>query len=387
MTTTLHTLFDALLPDDWRTEVGFTAEVSKAQDRLFTSTDDDTVVFVLNEWLHRHQPCIFGRFAARNGLLSYCILREEDLARDDEEVREKIQNARLRWTAAGFEGAKSGFIVFVLSPRIAHARPDGGVQALAQRLCSLYLLSDVQPDTICLDEVFLEKPGRAARTWKWFAGVNYFSAQADLRWWQDHRIPGGMAFSVNSVGHLVKAGKIAKAMKGLAEALDDVQDGWPNTKLDSLPDALLLAMRTIANAASGPFGPATRLIPVEPGVRSGLPPCPIANLPGDLQGTDYTQYRGRYHTDYTLPSEYFQADVGRLAGATEYALDFTYLFDASVSNPDHWTMGEGRLIRGDNVARTGLKASGKRLLSRERTVPIEREARLRLALERYGRGP
>jgi helicase len=38
----------------------------------------------------------------------------------------------------------------------------------------------------------------------------------ELRW-QDHRIPGGMAFSVHSIGHLVKSGIIANAMRELGK--------------------------------------------------------------------------------------------------------------------------------------------------------------------------
>ena len=56
-------------------------------------------------------------------------------------------------------------------------------------------------------------------TWEWLAGVNYFCAQGDRRWWHDHRIPGGMALSVNSVGHLAKAGKISEALASLNKEL------------------------------------------------------------------------------------------------------------------------------------------------------------------------
>jgi hypothetical protein len=80
-----------------------------------------------------------------------------------------------------------------------------GVKELALRLCSLYLLEEVAPDRIFLDEIWLEKPGRDATTWRWHAGVNSFRAQGDGRWWQDHLMPGGIAFSVNSVGHMVKS--------------------------------------------------------------------------------------------------------------------------------------------------------------------------------------
>src|SRR6266498_3609476 len=99
-------------------------------------------------------------------------------------------------------------------------------QPQALRLCSLYLLQDIVPDQIFHDELWLEKPGRDGTTWQWLAGVNYFCAQGDKRWWEDHRIPGGMAFSVNSVGHMVKSGILAKGMLALEAALAAPPEGW-----------------------------------------------------------------------------------------------------------------------------------------------------------------
>jgi hypothetical protein len=78
-----------------------------------------------------------------------------------------------------------------------------------------------------LEQIYLQKPDARMTTWKWFAGVNYFCAQGDKRWWQDHRIPGGMAFSVNSVGHLVKSGMIAKAMNELDGLTGAPGEGYP----------------------------------------------------------------------------------------------------------------------------------------------------------------
>ena len=64
-----------------------------------------------------------------------------------------------------------------------------------------------------LERVQLEQPDKQHRTWECPASVNYFSAQGDKRWWQDHRFPAGLAFSVNSVGHMVKSGKLNEAMR------------------------------------------------------------------------------------------------------------------------------------------------------------------------------
>lgn len=66
------------------------------------------------------------------------------------------------------------------------------MKALAQQLCSLYLLNEVDVDRIYHEEIFLEQPGADCRMWQWMAGVNYFCTNGDGRWWQDHRIPGGL---------------------------------------------------------------------------------------------------------------------------------------------------------------------------------------------------
>ena len=74
-------------------------------------------------------------------------------------------------------------MIAVLSPKLAYAVPNEAVQEIARRICFLYLLREIQIDQIYLDEIFLEQPGRQHTCWKWIAGVNYFSAQADKRWW------------------------------------------------------------------------------------------------------------------------------------------------------------------------------------------------------------
>jgi len=214
MANTIAHYLAQLKPDDWVQQVGFSLEVEAANRSLFESGASEAESSrILSDWLQAHQPCLFGRIAAKHGALSYCILNESDLEQSDEAIREKIQTSRLEWTREGFEGKKSGFIILAVSPRIAYARPSPEMRELARRLCYLYLETEIRMDHIHLDQIYLQKPGSRLTTWKWYAGVNYFCAQGDMRWWQDHRIPGGMAFSVHSVGHLVKSGIIANAMR------------------------------------------------------------------------------------------------------------------------------------------------------------------------------
>jgi hypothetical protein len=64
-----------------------------------------------------------------------------------------------------------------------------------------------------------------------------------------------------------------------------------------------------------------------------------------LADKNYCEYTGKYHTDITIPSEYFRADVLRPDGLPTHELDFTYLFDKSLDNPDFDRMGHGVPIR------------------------------------------
>ncbi|MBL8227250.1 MAG: hypothetical protein JNL98_02180 [Bryobacterales bacterium] len=236
-------------------------------------------------------------------------------------------------------------------------------------------------DRIALDRIYLEQPGNRRATWEWVTGVNYFSSQADKRWWQDHRIPAGMAFSVNSVGHMVKSGKLARAMQDFEQVMETAQGDIANPIVDSLDKALELAMRTIALASDGPSGKATALLPRPSG--AGVPRCPVT-LPAALTDKDHRGYQGWYHTDYTLPSEYFRPDVERPAEIRTQDLDFSYLFDQSLDNPDFDRMGRGRIIR-DPAAATDTELPEtyrwqKRLRGEPCEVEIDHVARLSEAL-------
>lgn len=342
----IATLIPLLTEDPWRKEARFSPDILDANTKLF-SNELSSVAYeqVIGRWLEKNQPCLFGRIAARMGLLTYCKLSEVDLMMSDEEISKKIQQARLEWTEKAFEGKKSGFIVHVVSEKISNATPDDVMKALAKRICDLYLLEDVKFDNIHLDEVFLERPGAGRMTWKWCAGVNYFSSQGDKRWWHDHRFPAGMAFSVNSVGHMAKSGAIAKSMSVLDDILGEMKEEYKVTKVDSLGQALEFAMRTIDMASNAVSGKATWLLDLpRDETEINFPSCPF-ELPPNLLERNYCEYEGFYHTDHTLPSSYFISDIERPASMSSQLLDFTYLFEERVANPDFIKMGRGRRVR------------------------------------------
>ena len=341
---TVARLVEQLKKDPFRSDVPFSKDLEHTTRLLQASDNEEESAANLSDWLTKCQPCLFGRITARLQGLSYCFLSEADLTESDHHIREKIQRARRRWRRKAFNGDASGFIILVVSEDISRALPDESMKALAQRICYLYLGRD-SVDEILLEDVFLRIPGKEDGEIHWKAGVNYFCAQADQRWWHDHRIPGGMAFSVNSVGHLVKSFQLGRSSEEMWKRLGLSAQDWKDFKIDSLGAALRTAMQTINGAAATVSGKATHLVPL---VRSGANPrrleCPVV-LPSNLSDKDFCEYFGYYHTDFTLPSAYFRAEVERPREFSGQLLDFTYLFDQGIENPAFSEMGSGIMIR------------------------------------------
>lgn len=382
MSLPLETSLAAMEADDWRKEVGFSNDIVQTEKELHAAAGDDRQQeTILNEWIKRGQTCLFGKTAASKNAIGYCLLSEQDVSKGDEYVREKIAESHSEWLREAHKGLKSAFILFVLSEKIATARPNSHVKEFARRLAALYLEEEsIETDRIYHDEVFLEAPNQRRTTWRWKAGVNYFCAQGDQRWWHDHRIPGGMAFSTNSVGHLVKSVFLHKQQAAFEESLAIAPEEKTIPNIDSLEAALWNAMKTIDNAKVTTSGRATELLPQpEDPLDMPVPTCPI-RLTSTLVGKNHCQYRGYYHTDQTLPSCYFLETVERPADITAINdLDFTYLFHKDVNNPAFRTMGEGVPIRGDVQAD---QDDDKTARSFEEEIPIDEAPRLLRALER-----
>ncbi|MCA9315752.1 MAG: hypothetical protein KDB73_09700 [Planctomycetes bacterium] len=368
-------LLDALNADPWRASHGFSPDIEAAHADLLAESDNDRLVARLMEWLSVGQPCRFGRIAANRDLLSVCVLTEADLARGDAHVRQVIAAARMRWHAATYTGRKHGFIVWLVSQRVASALPDECLMQLALRICSLYLLRDVEPDAIHHEDVFLELPTRKGETFVWKGGVNFFGSQGDGRWWHDHRFPAGVAFSVNSVGQMVAAARTHGLERTFADALS--LEGYQEvaSNLTSLKTALTVAMQTIDSASDACSGKATELRSTE-----DAPPEELQPLPPALRGRDWRSYTGYYHTDFTVPRVYFRQDVERPPEVEPLELDFTYLYDDAAENLDHFTMARGVRIR--------QGAEGRRVSVRPapRIVDIADAPLLQAALRAAGRG-
>jgi hypothetical protein len=372
MARTIADIIAALTPDTRRSHIGFDPDFAAANGRMLEAKPSQ-VPELLREWLSRHQPCLFGRLGAKKGLLSFCILSDEELVQGDEAVRDRIQAARLQWKKDAHLGRKSGFIVLAVSRKVAEAEPNTVLQEFARRLCQLYLEVDCPVDEILFDDIFLEAPGHERAVWKWVTGVNVFAAAADRRWWQDHRIPGGLGFSVNSVGHMVKSSQLSVLAAEIEKTFGIGTEPFAQEVVDELPKALDFAMRTILKASDAVSGKATMLLP-DPG---DLPAkCPVELSPV-LRGKNYCEYAGYYHTDVTIPSIYFTPDVQRPASAERIPLDFTYLFRNEVDNPAFQTMGVGRRVRG-GVGKDVVKDKAAR--AEPSLVTLDSETQLAQAL-------
>ena len=357
----IRKLLEALEEDPFRKANPFSDEVEKAASDLFGASNDDELAGILGKWLAQYQPCLFGKIAAKFGGLSYCFLSEKDLNESDEHVHQKIQSARRDWWRKAFDGDASGFVILAMSEELSQAVPDDTVKAIAKRLCHLYLRRD-DMDEILLEDVFLHVPGKQDAVIHWRAGVNYFSAHGDKRWWNDHRIPGGIGFSMNSVDHMVKSYELGRSAEEMWAKLGLPEEEWPDFKVNSLGTALKLAMQTINGASEAISGKATLLLPLD---RAGANPrglkCPI-DLPGNLQNNNFCEYFGYYHTDITMPSEYFRPDVERPHEIVGHDLDFTYLFDTDVENPAFEELGRGIRIQADSdLAERVQKAKSEKI--------------------------
>jgi hypothetical protein len=171
------------------------------------------------------------------------------------------------------------------------------------------------------------------------------------------------------------------AFDQLAEDLGDSEHATRRgSRIDSLEKALEFAMRTISLAGDTPSGKATELLPL-PADPADLPvrTCPV-ELPAFLRDKNFCEYLGRYHTDMTLPREYFRPDIDRPSSLPSHGLDFTYLFHRDIENPDFDVLGDGRRIRVSSLDAGIPAADVKKARGHERVIKIDDTELLKAAL-------
>jgi hypothetical protein len=332
-------LIAQLEPDPWRIANPFSPELAECHQALFDAARSrEYKIGALSGWLAQHQPCLFGQMEAKQKRLEFCVLTENDLERSDQEIRARIQRERTAWKRTALAGKSHGFLIVAVSERIATARPNQLLHNLAKGICAHYL-GVYESDEIHLDDVILEIKDQDRTEWrKWKVGVNYFSAQGDGRWWQDHRIPGGLAFSMNSVGHMARTLAERQLTKNAAAAICPAEIGREKLVYWALPKA----MRTIGPPADGSTR-GTWLARRGTFSEDREPPTfeQRQQYFGDLAQFSENRYLGLYHTDETIPSLYFDERVQRREDlSVREDLFFTYLH--SLTDEDYLAMGLGK---------------------------------------------
>jgi hypothetical protein len=337
----VNQMIGTLLNDPWRlNERPFSEDIQRCHAVLFDAGRPRREKGdALADWLAVSQPCLFGQSEAKQRRLAFCLLTENDLEASDQDIRQRIEQARVDWKRLGTAGRSHGFLIVAVSPTIALARPSPELHGLALKLCELYL-GEAASDMILHDTLILEIDGGAdkrseRRSWK--VGVNYFSAQGDGRWWHDHRIPGGIAFSMNSVGHMART---------LAER-ERVKDPDRARHFDEVPReklvywALPKAMKTIGPPHPG-SSRGTWLAPHGSFEEDKEPPNfeQRERYFGDLASFSPNRYQGLYHTDHTVPTPYFDEALWKREDLkVRDDLYFTYLHD--LDDQDYQSMGLG----------------------------------------------
>ncbi len=323
MTTRLRDLFYQLNLDEERQTKGFSEDIRIASDAInFPYTNDPQRIDALSGWIQRHQRCAFGNIAAKRDGIHFCFVSEKDInTLDDDGVRAKIADSKRLWKQRAFRGLpKHSFILSVCSSRITYARADTQLRQFAlyaQDLAGWRGRPDVKEAEVVDEWLYLRQPD--GKIVKFVFSVDFFASAADRQWWHDHRIPAGIAFTANSLGHMVRYRELYGG------------------ESDQIEWALRTAMLTIDNAAKDvPHGPATWLMDKI----AGRPFREFAwtedtELPGGkkLGDKDCGSYAGYLHTDHAIRAEFFEQGQIPPRKHEPWSMDFTYIFDPA--SPDY----------------------------------------------------
>src|SRR5436190_7006766 len=300
-------LFARLSGDRWRVSHPFSDDILQANALLHnTAATEDEMAECLFMWCQHRQPCQFGRAAAKQRRIHFCFLTELAISRwSDGEIAEKIGEEKRLWkqrALADPQRAAHSFVLLVASPNVAFATPDQHLRAFCDKILELSGWDNRRRgvrriNTVASDFLYLRDP-RDGAVYGFQFNADFFSCAADGRWWADHRFPGGIAFTANSTGHMMRFRDWYQGK--------DQNEAW----------ALKQAMLTIQNAA--PTKSTTSSDPIEEGratwLRSldafGRPlvensRCPMDRVPSVLEGKDWTRYEGVLHTDHAVREEFF----------------------------------------------------------------------------------
>src|SRR5262245_50209644 len=100
----LRELHYRLRPDADRAARPFSPDLAEASALLHKPyAEEHEIEEALGHWCKTRQPCQFGRIAASQGQLYFCILRERDLSDGDRAITEKIAAAKKHWKQRALE--------------------------------------------------------------------------------------------------------------------------------------------------------------------------------------------------------------------------------------------------------------------------------------------
>jgi hypothetical protein len=280
-------------------------------------------------WFQRWQPCLFGRMAGKQKGIHYCFLTNEDFLRSDAFVRGKVTESRKLWKHRALRGEpRHGFILSICDRKVAYAAPDEHLLRFAHRLQEIVgwpARPESRENDIVDETLFLRHP-KSNVIQKFTFSVDFFASAGHLRWWHDHRVPGGLVFTANSLGHMV------------------CQREWYGGEKDQIEWALRTAMLTIDKAEKAvPHGPATYLLgeiagkPLRSFTWSENVPLPQMEK---LAGKDCGSYGGYLHTDHAVRQEFFTPHAEPRWLDEPYHMDFTYIFDTASSDHAPFMIGE-----------------------------------------------
>lgn len=315
-------------------------------------------------WLEKYQPCVFGKIAATNKNVFICLLEEDEILRmkhGDKDVADTLQDHRQVWKRLALDGRSSSFVILLTSTTLVHCEPNHALKEICRRLLELYMQVQIPDDTFHTQReyVFLRQPDNSLL--KFATLPNIFCAQADGRWWHDHRTPGGIMITSNALGHFIY-GRTKK------QELD----------MTACAGALENAMRTINNACKDPsvgktrfsHAPATFLTERQPTDPEVLRPT------SEFREKSTDHYAGYFHTDHLIPSVFFQKERDPKDLKRYDDLGLRYIFDPE-ADPD----GHAELMRGTQAKWYDVQHDMDRLpefAHPERTSRLDRQARGRL---------
>jgi hypothetical protein len=319
MSFALRQVYSKLVSDRWRASHPFSSDIQAVHEVLFhpfASRHQKSKALLL--WMKKYQPCIFGRIAAQMGRVHVCILSELELALADEEIQDFVQVERMLWKQRCLrnEFPEHGFLLVAATPRVALASPNSDLyefSRILREMCRPSIQPDLRGNDIAWETLFLQHP-ETNKCYRFTFSLDYFAAQGDQRWWHDHRIPGGIGYTANSVGHMLCTRE------------------WYEKRGAQIEWVVRVAMETVDESAETIWGKAIKLKPLKAGQPFHESKCPFRNsndLKPRLQNRDWSVYEGTISTDHSLRKELFTESPEPDDDLARWNMDFSYLYDGS----------------------------------------------------------